>query len=153
MSWQSKLENRPEPTITESIEIDATPEAIWAVLTDFDKLPDWCSSFQGVEGEVAAGKRSTAFFKNPLTGKNMAFEHEVVVFEENCAMGWTGKAFLGRDDFHVYSIEPLANGKSKFIQEDGLYGKPRNFMVTLTEMTIRRAYKQFNKELKARVEG
>ena len=35
-----------ESHVFTEIEIDATADQVWAVLTDFEKLPEWSSSFQ-----------------------------------------------------------------------------------------------------------
>ena len=34
------------------IEIEATREQVWSVLTDFEKMPEWSSSFQGIKGFI-----------------------------------------------------------------------------------------------------
>ena len=60
-----------ESHVFTEIEIDATADQVWAVLTDFEKLPEWSSSFQGVNKPMALGEMSTAFFKNPITGGMM----------------------------------------------------------------------------------
>ena len=71
-----------ESHIFTEIEIDATADQVWAVLTDFEKLPEWSSSFQGVNKPVALGEVSTAYFKNPITGGMMEFTHEVIVTKQ-----------------------------------------------------------------------
>ena len=50
------------------IEIDATADQVGAVLTYFEKLPEWSSSFLGVNKSMALGEVSIAYFKNPVTG-------------------------------------------------------------------------------------
>ena len=37
-----------ESHVFTEIEIDATADQVWAVLTDFEKLPEWSSSFKGL---------------------------------------------------------------------------------------------------------
>ena len=66
-----------ESHVFTEIEIDTTADQVWAVLTDFEKLPEWSSSFQGVNKPMALGEVSTAYFKNPITGGMMEFTHEV----------------------------------------------------------------------------
>jgi uncharacterized membrane protein len=102
----SKLESH----VFTEIEIDATADQVWAVLTDFEKLPEWSSSFQGVNKHMALGEVSTAYFKNPITGGMMEFTHEVIVYEEGRAFGWSGDAKLGRQDHHIFRIEKLSDG-------------------------------------------
>ena len=40
-----------ESHVFAEIEIKAIRERVWKVLTDFEKMPEWSSSFQGVAGE------------------------------------------------------------------------------------------------------
>ena len=142
-----------ESHVFTEIEIDATADQVWAVLTDFEKLPEWSSSFQGVNKPMALGEVSTAYFKNPITGGMMEFTHEVIVYEEGRAFGWSGDAMLGRQDHHIFRIEELPDGRAKFKQEDGLNGKKSNFLIRMVEAQIGKAYDKFNHELKARVES
>ena len=102
-----------ESHVFTEIEIDATADQVWAVLTDFEKLPEWSSSFQGVNKPMALGEVSTAYFKNPITGGMMEFTHEVIVYEEGRAFGWSGDAMLGRQDHHIFSDRRAARWAGK----------------------------------------
>jgi len=51
-------------TVFIEIEINATCEQVWSVLTDWKKLPEWSSSLQGVSPEIIKkGEMSTAYLK------------------------------------------------------------------------------------------
>jgi hypothetical protein len=123
------------------------------VLTDFEKLPEWSSSFQGVNKPMALGDVSTVYFNGPITGGMMEFMHEVIVYKEGRAFGWSGDAMLGRQGHHIFRIEELPDGRAKFKPEDGLNGKKSNFLIRIVEAQIGKAYDKFNLELKARVES
>ena len=99
-----------ESHVFTEIEIDATADQVWAVLTDFEKLLEWSSSFQGVNKPMALAEVPTAYFKNPITGRMMEFTHEVIVYEEGRAFGWSGDAMLWRQDHHIFRIEELSDG-------------------------------------------
>ena len=142
-----------ESHVFTEIEIDATTDQVWAVLTDFEKLPAWSPSFQGINKPMALGEVSTAYFKNPITGGMMEFTHEVIVYEEGRAFGWAGDAMLGRQDHHISRIEVLPDGRAKFKPEDGLKGKKGNFLIRMVEAQIGKAYDKFNSELKAHLES
>ena len=70
-----------ESHVFTEIEIDAMADQVWAVLPDFEKLPEWSLSFQGVNKPMTLGEVSTAYFKNQITGGMMEFTHEVIVYE------------------------------------------------------------------------
>ena len=102
---------------------------------------------------MALGEVSTAYCKNPITGGMMEFTHEVIVYEEGRAFGWSRDAMLGRQDHHIFRIEELPDGRALFKQEDGLNGKKSNFLIRIVEAQIGKAYDKFNRELKAHVES
>ena len=111
-----------ESHVFTEIEIDATADQVWALLTDFEKLPEWSSSFQGVNKPMALGEVSTAYFKNPVTGRMMRFADEVIVYEEGRAFDWFGNAMLGRHDHHIFRMEELPDGRALCKQQNGLKG-------------------------------
>ncbi|TFV91246.1 SRPBCC domain-containing protein [Blastococcus sp. CT_GayMR16] len=45
-----------------SIDIDATPELVWEVLTDLPAYPEWCPLVTGAEGTFALGGRVSFTF-------------------------------------------------------------------------------------------
>ena len=83
----------------------------------------------------------------------MEFTHQVIVYEEGRAFGWSGDAMLGRKDHHIFRIEELPDGRALFKQEDSLNGKESNFLIRIVEAQIGKAYDKFNRELKANVES
>ena len=52
-----------ESHVFAEIEIKAIRERVWKVLTDFEKMPEWSSSFQGVAGEFKKGGNATGYKK------------------------------------------------------------------------------------------
>ena len=102
---------------------------------------------------MALAEVSTAYFKNPITGRMMEFTHEVIVYEEGRAFGRSGDAMLGRQDHHIFRMEELSDGCALFKQQDGLNGKKSNFLVRMVEAQFSEAYDKFNRELKARVKS
>jgi len=50
---------RPARTVSATVDIDAPPMAVWAVLTDLSGYPEWNPHFREGAGEVAAGNRLT----------------------------------------------------------------------------------------------
>jgi uncharacterized protein YndB with AHSA1/START domain len=51
-----------------SVDVDATPEVVWEVITDVPAYPQWAAVLTGAEGSFADGDRVTLHFPpgNPL---------------------------------------------------------------------------------------
>lgn len=141
-------------TVFTEIEIDATPEQVWNVLTDWDNLKEWSSTFVGISGEKPVkGEPFISYFKNPLTGGNIELKHICTDFEDRVKFGWSGELIGKTTDHHIYSLEPTQNGTTLFRQEDGLHGPNSKFFNLLAKHKMTALYKKFNRELKVRVES
>lgn len=146
------MEDKKNHVFTE-IEINASPEEVWSVLTDWDKLKAWSSSFIGISTDkLVIGEKFISYFKNPLTGGVVKLEHVCTDYEEGRKFGWSGDIIGKIQDHHIYSLEPTQNGTTLFRQEDGLHGPHSKFFNFLAEHKMMPMYKKFNQELKARVE-
>ncbi|MDY8137542.1 SRPBCC domain-containing protein [Aquimarina sp. 2201CG5-10] len=137
------------------IEINASTEQVWSVLTDWNKLKEWSSSFVGISTDnLAKGMHSISYYINPITGKIMNVEHEIVDYEEGSKFGWSGKIIGKVKDHHIFSLEKTNRGTTIFKQEDGFHSK--NSLSTIMNFLMRNfmtsSYNKFNKELKERVE-
>lgn len=137
-----------------SIEINASPAEVWSVLTDWDQLKVWSSSFIGISTEkMTKGEKFISYFRNPLTGGVMELEHVCSDYEEGSMFGWSGDIIAKAQDHHIYSVEPTQNGTTLFKQEDGLHGPHSRLLNFLAEHQMIAMYKKFNQELKERVEA
>lgn len=146
------MENENNTVFTE-IEIDATPEQVWSVLTNWDKLKEWSSTFIGISvSNPVKGKRFVSYFKNPIAGKSIELEHVCTDYEEGKKFGWSGDIIGKITDHHIYSVEPTQSGNTIFRQEDGLHGPHSKFFNFLAKHKMTALYKKFNKELKIQVE-
>lgn len=147
------MENKNNRVFTE-IEIHATPEEVWNVLTDWKKLKEWSSSFIGISTDtVAKGEPFISYFKNPITGKAIELAHVCTDYEAGKKFGWSGDILGKIKDHHIYSLERTEKGTTIFRQEDGLHGPCSKFFNLLAEHKMTAMYNKFNKELKQRVES
>ena len=138
------------------IEIHATREQVWSVLTDFEKLSDWSSSFQNliVEGSFETGVKATSYYKSPIPGHELKFEHHLIEVVQGVSFGWSDPlGFAGMTDHHIFKLETLDNGHTKFVQTDGVTGGASRFLGHLVANNMEGQYRKFNQELKARVES
>jgi len=135
------------------IEINATPAEVWSVLTDWDKLKEWSSSFIGIsKNQLVKGEEFVSYFKKTLTGGVLELKHICTDYEEGRIFGWSGDIIGKVKDHHIYSLEPTLNGTTLFKQEDGLHGNHSWLLNLLAEHKMLSMYKKFNQELKERVE-
>lgn len=133
-----------------SIIIDASPSKVWNVLTNFENLKRWSSSFQGLKGNFDKNGDIEVTFKSPFGESNM--KKKLFHYEEGKSFGWTGVFMLGMSDYHLYTLKELPNGKSEFIQTDGLSGGASFLLGKMFEKQMQKGYEVFNKELKKQVE-
>ena len=88
--------------------IEASPEAVWAVLVDGASYTSWDSGVTSFEGAIAPGATIKVFSE---VAPDRAFPVEVVEFEENRKMVWQSGMplglFKGRRSF---TLEPEGGG-------------------------------------------
>ena len=72
--------------------IEASPETIWAILTDAAGYPEWDPGMERLEGRIAPGEKVKAFTK---LSPGRAFPATVTEFVPGQKMTWTGGMPLG----------------------------------------------------------
>ncbi|MFO0737399.1 MAG: SRPBCC domain-containing protein [Labilithrix sp.] len=132
-----------------STKIDATPEAIWALLTDGASWPSWNSTVDKVEGKISPGETVKLFVKlNP----GRAFPVKVTVFEAPTRMVWTGGMPLGLfKGERTYTLEPKGDGAVEFSMREEFTGLLAG-MITKSIPDLQPAFDDFARDLKARAE-
>ena len=139
--------------ISHEIEIDATPAEVWNVLADVDAYPEWNPFVVRLAGEVREGARLEARIAPP-GGRAMTFRPTVVAAEPERELRWLGRLLVRGlfDGEHSFRIEPLADGRSRFVQSErfsGVLVRPLRRMLGRTEA----GFAQMNAALKRRVEA
>jgi len=140
-------------TIERSIEIDASPTTVWSVLTDTDAYPDWNPFMTKLAGAFTVGATLEVRIEPP-TARPMTFKPTLLAVEPERELRWLGRFILPGlvDGEHSLRIEPLAEGRSRFIQTErfsGLLVRPLRSMLGKTEL----GFEQMNAALKARAES
>lgn len=140
-----------EAHVSTSIVIDATPNQVWFVLTDFESMPNWSSTFQGLEGDISDGGQINALFLAP-DGSTIAFPH-ILSYQEGISYGWSDPILTlpGIVDNHFYSVEFCGN-QTQFVQTDEFRGNNENVLAIVLANVVLTDYQTFNQELKTEVE-
>jgi hypothetical protein len=105
------------------IEINASPEDVWAVLTDFSKFPEWNPFMRRASGEVKQGERIEVYLQPP-DGTGMAFKPTLTRVEANRELRWLGHTFVPGvfDGEHIFIIEALEGTGVRFVQREKFTG-------------------------------
>lgn len=106
-----------EPTAEASIDVDATPDAVWAVVADAPRTPEWspvCHRCEWVGGPEAPEQASVvgARFRghNKLNGVRWSRECVVTEAEPGRVFAFS-TLFKGREQTRWrYELEPTASG-------------------------------------------
>jgi hypothetical protein len=138
--------------IRREIDIDAPPETVWAVLTDTRSYPDWNPFVRRLAGDLREGARLEAVIAPP-GGRAMSFEPTVLAAEPGRELRWLGRFLVPGllDGEHRFAIEPLPEGRSRFIQSErftGLLVRPLRNTLRKTEL----GFEQMNEALRLRAE-
>jgi hypothetical protein len=136
--------------ISTEISIDAPADAVWAVLTDFGKYPEWNPFIVRVSGDIKKGGTLEVTFHTKGSDP-VVFTPTVLLNEKNSIFQWEGRLlvpgiFTGRHTFRLVSIGPA---KTRLVQEEDFNGiLVPFFSFTSTED----GFSLMNSELKKRVE-
>lgn len=109
--------------IKTEILINASPEKVWAILTDFQNYPNWNPFIKSITGNVAVGNKIVARLEPPEVS-GMTFKPKVLQFDENKKFRWLGHLlFPGLfDGEHQFELIDNANGTTTFIQSEKFNG-------------------------------
>lgn len=105
-----------------TLDIDASADQVWAVITDFAKYPEWNTALPTIGGDLRVG--STLSMELDLGGKRMAVTAEVQTLDPGRAFSWKGHLgadvlFTGRREF---TVAPAGPGASTFRHVESLSG-------------------------------
>lgn len=130
--------------------IAASPETIWAILTDGPNLSEWDSGVVRVEGRIAPGEKiKVVSSANP----KRAFPVRVTEFIPGERMTWTGGMPLGLfTGVRTYTLSPQAGGTTKFTMREEYTG-PLLPMIWKSMPDLQPSFDQFARGLKSRAES
>jgi hypothetical protein len=132
--------------------IDATPDQVWAVLSDFGAYDEWNPAFVSVEGVAEAGTRLDIRFK--LKGdRSIPMRPTVLVAEPGRELRWLGRLLVPGlfDGEHRFEIHEEAPGRVRFVQHERFRGLLVPFLRRLIEVDTAAMFERVNAALAERV--
>ena len=130
-------------------QINATPEAVWKLLTEAGDFPRWNTTVERVEGTIAPGNTIKVFVKvNP----GRAFPVRVTEFQPGKRMVWSGGMPLGLfKGVRTYDLASQGGGVSFKMREE--YSGPMLPMIWGSIPDLGPSFQEFAKSLKAAAEA
>jgi hypothetical protein len=128
--------------------IDATPDAIWALLVDASSYPRWDSGVTRVEGRIAPGEKIKVVSEaNP----GRAFPVKVSEFAPPRKMVWSGGMPLGLfRGVRTFTLDPAGDATRFTMREE--YTGPFVPMIWKSMPDLQPSFDRFARGLKQRAE-
>jgi hypothetical protein len=136
------------------VEIEASAEDVWRILTDFQSFPEWNPFIRRARGKAREGERLEVFLQ-PSGARGMTFRPRVLKAEPNREFRWLGHLVVPGlfDGEHIFLIEPLGESRVRFIQRENFTGLLVPLFAGSLDRDTRRGFEEMNQALKARAEN
>jgi hypothetical protein len=105
--------------ISSTIEIAATPERVWAVLTDFAGYPAWNPVFCEASGELAVGSHITLKTIQPRNDRIMTVKVKVVAARPAAELRWESRVLGVSSSKRSFILSP--DGHRTQLTQTGSY--------------------------------
>jgi hypothetical protein len=129
--------------------IQASPDAIWAILTDAPRYTEWDSGIERVEGRIAPGETIKVFSK---VSPGRAFPATVTEFSPGQKMVWSGGMPLGLfKGVRTFTLSPQGDGATRFTMREEYTG-PLLPLIWRSMPDLGPSFEQFASGLKKRAE-
>lgn len=138
--------------IVTQVEIDATAERVWEVLTNFAAYHEWNSVFWPEKGEVKSGAELRVCIQMPGWLK-ITFRPTVLKAEPCRELSWIGRLPIRLlEGKHSFTIVPLERNRVRFVHREVYAGILVPIYMRVMGGWLRRAYEKMNREFKLRAE-
>jgi hypothetical protein len=135
-------------TVSATTQIDAPPMAVWAVLADLSRYPEWNPLFHEASGQLAAGERITLRAVNPANGRLMTVKAKIVAADPGAELRWASSVPGIMTGEHSFVLTPL-DGGTRLAQTE-IYGGL--LAATVSVPRTETSFQALNEALKQRVE-
>ena len=138
-----------------SIEIDATPERVWHILTDFSSWDAWNPTIHRLRGSPEVGAKLDFVIR--LGKRWLPIQAKMLRVDPERELCWRGPRadllvpiFAGE---HYFAIERLAADRVRFVHGERFSGLLLPVLWNRLEPTLLRGYAKANEGLKRRAEA
>lgn len=140
--------NANAKNIETQIIINATPEQVWVVFSNFSEYPLWNPFVKSFKGIPTVGQ------KIEVNLPGMKFKPIVLVYDINRELRWKGKLLLKGlfDGEHYFKLIDNGNGTTTFIQGEYFKGLLLPLFNNMLDKKTKPGFEEMNEKLKLRVE-
>jgi hypothetical protein len=135
------------------IEIDASVERVWDILTDFASYSQWNPFIRSISGELKVGQRLEVRLEPP-DSRGITLRPTVLRAEPNRVMRWVGHLLVPGlfDGEHSLVTEPLDENRVRFVQHEAFKGVLVRLLARSLDKNTLRGFEEMNEALKERAE-
>ena len=133
--------------------IQASPQRVWDVLTDFAAYPEWNPFIPRITGSLETGSRLDVQLQPP-GGRGVRMRPTVQAAEPARELRWLGHLGIPGlfDGEHRFRIEAVGTDRVCFVQEEHFTGLLAPFVLRFVERGTQQGFEAMNQALKARAE-
>ena len=135
------------------IEIQASAERVWGLLTDFARFPNWNPFICWAKGEVKVGARLEIRIQ-PSGARGMTFKPVVLKVDPMRELRWLGRLLTPGlfDGKHIFSVERLSPQRVRFTQREIFNGLFVPLLARDLDTNTLRGFNEMNQALKVQAE-
>ncbi len=139
--------------IKTSVEIQASAERVWQVLTDFSNYPQWNPFIRQISGTVREGTRLEVTLGPPGT-RPMTFRPVLLKVQANRELRWLGRLLVPGlfDGEHSFVIETIDQRRVRFIHSEEFSGLLVPVFARSLDANTQRGFAEMNQAIKTQAE-
>jgi hypothetical protein len=134
--------------------IQASPQKIWDILTNFSSYPAWNPFIKHVSGELREGGRLEVVLEPPHQ-KRITLKPTVITIKPGEELRWKGSVVLPGmfDGEHYFTLEQKNQSTTQFVQGEHFGGILTPIIGLMAFDDTHKGFELMNDALKKRAEG
>ena len=139
--------------LTAEIQVQASPDRVWEVLTDFAAYQEWNPFIIQASGQAVPGSRLDLRMRPPGR-RTTRFRPEVLEADPGRKLRWLGRVLVPGlfDGEHSFTINPTGSGGVLVTQHEEFRGLLAPMLLALIAEPTLEGFHLMNRALKNRVE-
>ena len=139
--------------IRTEIDVKASPDKAWGVLTDFNSFPQWNPFIRQIDGHPSVGTKLKIHL-NTSSGKSRTYRPTVTKVEPPHELRWYGKSFIPGmfNGERIFTIEPLKTNHVRFVHMEIFTGLGVALVGNRLDKDMNESFVKMNRAFKEKVE-